>query len=249
MKVAGRKHHEQRTGDVALPELKKAPADKAALREVVDMLEGVGARIKELSGTLASLGAHCAQTAALLKSLGDVYGRSFATSYVGERLSTAVRALQTETEQVLFTMKSVKLGKTLKELHALAAWVEEEAHLVFRHASSEPRRGMTVKCEVWVERDGQAFGKETVELLGRIEEAGSLKGAVAGIKASFGRASRMFHDMERALGIPLLERKVGGASRGGSWLTPEAKDLMRRYEALSEDVEEALQGIYTKHFG
>ena len=34
--------------------------------------------------------------------------------HVAEKLSETVRAMQTETEQTLFAMKSVKLGRTLK---------------------------------------------------------------------------------------------------------------------------------------
>jgi molybdate transport system regulatory protein len=108
---------------------------------------------------------------------------------------------------------------------------------------------MTVKHEVWLVRDGRGFGKDACELLRRIEEAGSLNGAIAGIKTSYKTASHLFHDIERDLGFPLLERKLGGASKGGSWLTPEARDLMRRYEALSRDAEVAIQEIYAKHFG
>lgn len=247
MESAEKKHHGGRR--IARATSEKTPADEAALRETADMMGGVGARIKELSETLASLGGSCGQTAELVRDLADVRGRSFATRIAAEKLAGAVRALQAKTERTLFALKSVKLGRTLKELHALEGWAAQEADLVFRQASSEPRGGMTVKHEVWLVRDGRAFGKEAVDLLRRIEEAGSLRGAVAETKTDFGAASRMLHEVERGLGFPLLERKIGGASRGGSRLTPEARDLMRRYEALSKDVEEALQEIYAKHFG
>jgi molybdate transport system regulatory protein len=59
----------------------------------------------------------------------------------------------------------------------------------------------------------------------------------------------MLHAMEKRLGFSLLERKVGGVSGGGSHLTPEAREFMKRYEAFRREVEGALQSIYTKHFG
>jgi molybdate transport system regulatory protein len=236
MESAGRKHHGLGGAERAsLPALEKAPADETALRETADMMKGVGARVKELSETLASLGGACEQTAELMERLADVRGRSFAMRHATQKLAGAAGAMQTETERSLLALKSVKLGRTLKEIHALARW--------------EPCRGMTVKHEVSVVRDGRGFGKEAAELLRGIEEIGSLKGAIAGIQMGFGPAWRMLRDIERRLGFPLLERKIGGASGGGSRLTPEARDLMRRYEALSQDVEEALQEIYAKHFG
>jgi molybdate transport system regulatory protein len=212
-------------------------------------MAGVGFRIKELSGTLASLGRNCEKTAKLVRHLGDVRGRGVATKHAVQEVTGAIDAMQTETERTLFALKSVKLGKTLKELHALTAWVTHEANLVLRQASSEPHPGMTVKHEVWLVQGGQAFGKEAAELLRRIEETGSLKGAAAEIKMSLTKAWHMFRDIERGLGFTLLKRTVGGASRGGSQLTPAARNLLRRYEALSQDVEEALQEIYAKYFG
>lgn len=254
MEFAGRKHNGQRRAEqtaekASFPALDKAPADEAGFRKIVDMMNGVGARIKELSETLSNLGGRCEQTAELIKRVGDLRGRGFATRHTTQKLASAVRAMQTDTERTLFALKSFKLGRTLKELHAFAGWAAEEANRMFRQASSEPGSGMTVKHEVWLDRDGRAFGSEAVELLHKVEEAGSLKGAVAGMGTSFGTALRMFRDMERRLGFPLLERKIGGASGGGSRLTPEARDLMRRYEALNQEVEEALQEIYAKHFG
>lgn len=212
------------------------------------MMAGVALRIKELSGTVARLGGTCEKTAKLIGHLGDVRERDLAPKHAAQEVADAIDTMQTEIERTLFALKSVKLGKTLKELHALSAWVADEADTVLRQASPEPYAGMTVRHEVWLDQDGQAFGKEAAELLRRIEETGSLKGAAAEMKMSLTKAWHMFRDIERALGFMLLKRTVGGASQGGSELTPEGRDLMQRYEALSQDVEQALQEIYVKHF-
>ena len=108
---------------------------------------------------------------------------------------------------------------------------------------------MTVKHKIWRSPGKQDLRQGNHRLLHRIEEVGSLKGAVAGIQMCFVTAWRMLRDMERHLGFPLLERKIGGASGGGSRLTPAAIDLRKRYEALSREVEETIQEIYAKHFG
>jgi len=59
----------------------------------------------------------------------------------------------------------------------------------------------------------------------------------------------MLRAMEQRLGFPLLVRKVGGVSGGGSQLTPEARNLMKRYEAFRRELDGVLHEIYTKHFG
>jgi len=66
---------------------------------------------------------------------------------------------------------------------------------------------------------------------------------------SYRKAWLMLRAMEQRLGFTLLDRKVGGVSGGGSQLTPEARELMKRYEAFRKEVEGALQQIYVKHFG
>ncbi len=242
MESAKRKQNVQRRAE------HPAGQGPGALRETADMMAGVALRIKELSGTLANLGGNCEKTAKLVRHLGDVRAKGPTPKHAVQEVADAIDAMQTETERTLFALKSVKLGKSLKELHTLSAWVADEADTVLRQASSEPYAGMTVKHEVWLDQDGQAFGKEAAELLRKIEEAGSLKGAAAEMKMSLTKAWHMFRDIEQALGFMLLKRTVGGASKGGSELTPEGRNLMRRYEALSQDVEETLQEIYVKHF-
>ena len=108
---------------------------------------------------------------------------------------------------------------------------------------------MKIMFKVWLDREGKAFGDGPDKLLRRIEAVGSLHRAAADIKMSYRKAWLMLRGVEQHLGYPLLDRKVGGVSGGGSRLTPEARDLMERYEAFKKEVEAALQQIYAKHFG
>jgi molybdate transport system regulatory protein len=108
---------------------------------------------------------------------------------------------------------------------------------------------MKIMYRVWLDCDGKAFGEGPDRLLRRVETAGSLHKAAAEMKMSYRKAWLMLQAIEARLGYRLLERKVGGASGGGSQLTPEARDLMKRYEAFRQEVEEKLQTIWAKHFG
>lgn len=108
---------------------------------------------------------------------------------------------------------------------------------------------MKIMYKVWLDCDGKAFGEGPDRLLQRVESTGSLHRAAAEMKMSYRKAWLMLRAMEQRLGFTLLERKVGGVSGGGSQLTAEARDLMKRYEAFRQEVEETLQAIYNKHFG
>src|SRR5271157_278598 len=105
---------------------------------------------------------------------------------------------------------------------------------------------MKVVYKVWLDCDGKAFGEGPDKLLQKVEACGSLHKAAAEMKMSYRKAWLMLHAMEKRLGFSLLDRKVGGVSGGGSHLTPEAREFMKRYEAFRREVEGALQGIYAK---
>lgn len=106
-----------------------------------------------------------------------------------------------------------------------------------------------VMRKVWLDSGGKAFGEGPDNLLRRVAACGSLNKAAAEMRMSYRKAWLMLRDIERRLGYPLLVRKVGGVSGGGSQLTPEARDLMKRYEAFRQELEGALHEIYAKHFG
>ena len=102
---------------------------------------------------------------------------------------------------------------------------------------------------MWLDAEGKAFGEGPDKLLEKVEATGSLHKAAADLNMSYRKAWLMFQAIEQRLGFPLLEQKVGGFAGGGSRLTPQARDLMKRYAAFRKEVEEALQSIFAKHFG
>lgn len=102
--------------------------------------------------------------------------------------------------------------------------------------------------KVWLDQDGKAFGDGPFELLKRIQRTDSLHEAASEMGMSYSKAWRLFQTMEQRLGFPLIDRKVGGSSGGGSWITSEGKDLMDRYERFRKDVERSLNRVYEKHF-
>ena len=108
---------------------------------------------------------------------------------------------------------------------------------------------MKIAYKVWLDSNGKAFGGGPYRLLRKVERTGSLWKAAAEMGMSYSKAWRLMGNLEKRLNFLLLERHAGGASGGGSFITPEARDLLDRYEKFQKDVERALEKIYKKHFG
>ncbi len=107
---------------------------------------------------------------------------------------------------------------------------------------------MRVVYKVWLDRGGKAFGDGPYELLKGIEKTGSLHQAAAEMGMSYSKAWRLIGILEKRLGFPLLERKIGGPSGGGSQITPKAKKFMRRYEKFRAEVKDLTARAYQTHF-
>ena len=107
---------------------------------------------------------------------------------------------------------------------------------------------MRLSYKIWLDHRGRAFGYGPANLLEGVQRAGSLRKAAQELGMSYNKAWRIIHAAEQRLGFALLDRTVGGSLGGGSILTAEAQDLMRRYRALAVDVEEALNAVFEKHF-
>ena len=107
---------------------------------------------------------------------------------------------------------------------------------------------MRLSYKLWLDCRGRAFGDGPARLLEGVEQAGSLRKAAAELGMSYNKAWRILHAAEQRLGFPLLDRSVGGSLGGGSHLTPQALDLLKRYRAVMIDAEIALDEVFAKHF-
>lgn len=107
---------------------------------------------------------------------------------------------------------------------------------------------MRLMYKIWLDYRGRAFGDGPARLLAGVEHAGSLRKAAQELGMSYNKAWRILHAAEERLGFPLLDRSVGGSLGGGSQLTPEARDLVARYQAVSAEATEALETVFHKHF-
>ena len=75
---------------------------------------------------------------------------------------------------------------------------------------------LKLRYKIWIEKDGKkVFGDGPLDILHRVERAGSLRQAAEEINMSYSQAWNLIKDLEERLGFKLLERKIGGESGGG----------------------------------
>lgn len=94
-----------------------------------------------------------------------------------------------------------------------------------------------VRSKIWVERgDDVLLSEWRVDLLAAIEASGSLAAAAARVGVPYRTAWERVREMERALGVRLLESASGGAEGGGSRLSPVGADLVARFRRVTDGV-------------
>jgi len=108
---------------------------------------------------------------------------------------------------------------------------------------------MKVGYKIWLDNGGKAFGEGPYELLKRVEKTDSLHEAAHQMNMSYSKAWKVIQTMEKRLGFAFLDKKVGGLSGGGSRVTPEGKEFLRRYERFESDAKRVIEKTYQKHFG
>ncbi|MFN3739472.1 MAG: winged helix-turn-helix domain-containing protein [Thermodesulfovibrionales bacterium] len=108
---------------------------------------------------------------------------------------------------------------------------------------------MEIRSKLWIEVGGEpVFGRGRRFLLQAIDRYGSINRAAREINISYRKAWSYIKSMEERLGIKLVERQAGGRNGGGARLTDEARDFLRRYEALEEGIKEFVDRRFRKFF-
>lgn len=92
------------------------------------------------------------------------------------------------------------------------------------------------------------FGEGPSRLLHAIEEKGSLRAASISMGMAYTKALKILSNAEKALGFPLTNRSIGGKDGGGSCLTPEGKEFLKRYEAYRDACLQANRTLYMEFF-
>lgn len=101
---------------------------------------------------------------------------------------------------------------------------------------------LEVKSKTWLEADGKfIMGEHGIVLLDAIDQLGSIRHAAKRVGWSYRRAWGYLKTMERHAGVPILAISHGGASGGGTQLTPQARKLLRDYKRLQKMLRATIQ--------
>lgn len=105
-----------------------------------------------------------------------------------------------------------------------------------------------IRIYLYDEEGNRFFGEGPCRLLRGIEETGSLHAASINMNMAYSKAQAILKRAETTLGFPLTEKQIGGKGGGGSRLTPQAKEFLKKYEAYRDACCEANRRIYHQIF-
>jgi molybdate transport system regulatory protein len=109
--------------------------------------------------------------------------------------------------------------------------------------------GLDIRSKIWIEIDGEpVFGRGRRFLLEAIDAHGSINRAAQEVDISFRKAWSYIKAMEDRMGAKLVIRRAGGKNGGGTKLTDEARDLLKKYAALETGIKEIVDKRFREIF-
>jgi molybdate transport system regulatory protein len=109
---------------------------------------------------------------------------------------------------------------------------------------------LTPHLNLWLERGGQVvLSVWRVQLLMAIGETGSISAAAERMQVQYRLAWDRLDEMERGLGLRLVDRHTGGAGGGGASLPAAGRDLIDRFNVLAGQVDACLTEQFLQAFG
>ena len=97
-------------------------------------------------------------------------------------------------------------------------------------------------------REEKCFGPGVAQLLHRVQEHHSLRGAAISMEMAYSKAWTIIRRCEQQLGYPLLTLSTGGKGGGGASLTPEAITLLETYDRYCKRLQSAALDLFREEF-
>lgn len=98
------------------------------------------------------------------------------------------------------------------------------------------------------DQEQKFFGEGPFRLLKGVKESGSLRAASMQMGMAYTKALKLVKNAEKALGFQLTERAAGGRDGGGSHLTPQGEEWLKKYEAYRNACIQANSRLYLEFF-
>ena len=96
--------------------------------------------------------------------------------------------------------------------------------------------------------DIKVFGPGVGQLLHRVQEYHSLRGAAQSMNMAYSKAWTVLRSAEEQLGFKLLHSSTGGRGGGGAVLTEEGRQLLEQYDELCRRLQEYGRQQYEELF-
>lgn len=93
------------------------------------------------------------------------------------------------------------------------------------------------------------FGPGVAQFLVLVDQSGSMQTACRQMEMSYSKGWKIIKKAEQNLGCTLIESRSGGATRGSSHLTDEARDFVNRYLGMEKELKATCAQLFEKYFG
>ncbi|MDD4218832.1 MAG: LysR family transcriptional regulator [Sphaerochaetaceae bacterium] len=107
---------------------------------------------------------------------------------------------------------------------------------------------MEIKTKLYlVTSEGEKFmGIGVLWLLERVNTTGSIRAAALSLGISYSKAFAMVKNLEEQLGLPVVDRRRGGANREGSVLTEFGRRFLILYDSFQNEAKQRLIEPFAK---
>ena len=99
---------------------------------------------------------------------------------------------------------------------------------------------LKIKTKTWIENEQRhlLFGKGKTEILELIDQEGSIANAAQKIGMNYKKAWSHIKMLQKNFADELVIPQKGGGGKGGTTLTPKARQLIENYRRLQSDIED-----------
>ena len=110
---------------------------------------------------------------------------------------------------------------------------------------------LRINGRIWLETNANGtperfMGIGRLELLGHIQQTGSINQAAKAMRMSYKRAWELVHSMNTQANAPLVTTQTGGSTGGGAIVTEEGEKYLHHYRGLHERFQQFLADELTK---
>ena len=106
-----------------------------------------------------------------------------------------------------------------------------------------------IRSKVWLEIEGKTImGEGRKEILEAIAQYGSMLDASRATGISYRRIRGAIKEMEHAVGRVLVDSRRGGKNGGSAALTPDAIELIRRFDQISDGLQQDMDAKFNTIF-